>query len=62
VIDYKDDGYTLSYFGYDFLALKVFLKRGSIKGLSAQIDVGKESDIYLAFDNNNNHIIIKFTQ
>lgn len=40
-------GYALTYMGYDYLALKVFMKRGHIKRVMTQIGVGKESDIYL---------------
>ncbi|RQM23852.1 hypothetical protein B5M09_006400 [Aphanomyces astaci] len=42
------DGFKLTYMGYDFLALKVFMKHGHIAGLGRQIGVGKESDIYMA--------------
>lgn len=41
------EGYTLTYPGYDFLALKTFLQRGTITGVGRQIGVGKESDIFL---------------
>eukprot|EP00742_Colponemidia_sp_Colp-10_P005119 GILJ01005467.1.p1 GENE.GILJ01005467.1~~GILJ01005467.1.p1 ORF type:complete len:487 (+),score=83.54 GILJ01005467.1:39-1463(+) len=40
------DGYKLTYMGYDYLALKTFVKRGFISGLGRKIGVGKESDIY----------------
>ena len=40
-------GYALTYQGYDYLALKTFMKRGHVKRLLAQIGVGKESDIYI---------------
>lgn len=41
------DGYALTYMGYDYLALKTFMKRGTIKRIGIKIGVGKESDIYL---------------
>ena len=41
-----DDGYKLTYLGYDYLALSVFYKRGSITKVLTKIGVGKESDIY----------------
>ena len=41
------DGYRLTYAGYDYLALKTMLQRGSIAGVGRQIGVGKESDIFL---------------
>ena len=40
------DGYALTYMGYDYLAIKVFMKRGCIKSIGVKIGVGKESDIY----------------
>jgi RIO kinase 2 len=40
-------GYALTYMGYDYLALKTFIKRGTIKKVICQIGVGKESDIYI---------------
>jgi RIO kinase 2 len=42
----KYDGYKLTYSGYDYLALKAFVKRGIIAGVGRKIGVGKESDIY----------------
>ena len=41
------DGYALTYMGYDYLALKAFMKRGHVKKVVRQIGVGKESDIYI---------------
>jgi RIO kinase 2 len=41
------DGYKLTYSGYDYLALNTFLKRGSCTSVGRQIGVGKESDIFL---------------
>ena len=41
------DGYALTYMGYDYLALKAFMKRGTISRVGIKIGVGKESDIYL---------------
>ena len=43
----KYEGYRLTYLGYDFLALRVFVARGTITGVGRKIGVGKESDIYL---------------
>ena len=40
-------GYALTYMGYDYLALKAFMKRGIIKKLLCKIGCGKESDIYI---------------
>lgn len=54
------DGFRLTYSGYDFLALRVFLERGHITGLGRQIGVGKESDIYLATQEDGTEVAIKF--
>ncbi|KAE9048894.1 Serine/threonine-protein kinase [Phytophthora rubi] len=54
------DGYRLTYNGYDYLALRVFLQRGHIVGLGRQIGVGKESDIYLATQEDGTEVAIKF--
>ena len=40
-------GYALTYMGYDYLALKVFLTRGFIRKVLCKIGTGKESDIYI---------------
>lgn len=54
------DGFRLTYSGYDFLALRVFLERGHIVGLGRQIGVGKESDIFLATQEDGTEVAIKF--
>jgi len=41
------DGYRLTNGGYDYLALKVLSTRDSVLSVGNQIGVGKESDIYL---------------
>eukprot|EP00831_Metopus_contortus_P015721 TRINITY_DN16532_c0_g1_i1.p1 TRINITY_DN16532_c0_g1~~TRINITY_DN16532_c0_g1_i1.p1 ORF type:complete len:479 (-),score=73.02 TRINITY_DN16532_c0_g1_i1:71-1507(-) len=56
------DGYTLSYLGYDFLAVRTLLKRRSIKELCGQMGVGKESDVYFAVDHEDAPLVIKFTR
>ncbi|GJP50739.1 hypothetical protein CLOM_g9908 [Closterium sp. NIES-68] len=42
----KYDGYRLTNLGYDFLAIKALVNRGTVAGVGPQIGVGKESDIY----------------
>merc|ERR1712130_775365 len=42
----KYDGYRLTYLGYDYLAIKTLLKRGSICSVGPQIGVGKEADVF----------------
>ncbi|KAI9278879.1 RIO1 family-domain-containing protein [Phascolomyces articulosus] len=55
----KYDGYRLTYGGYDYLALKTFAKRGSVYSVGNQIGVGKESDIYLVADDDENQLVLK---
>lgn len=58
----KYDGYKLTYLGYDYLALHSFMKRGSVKKVVGKIGVGKESDIYLCKDDNDNSVVLKFAR
>ncbi|KAH3673337.1 hypothetical protein WICPIJ_009854 [Wickerhamomyces pijperi] len=46
----KYDGYKLTYNGYDYLAMKSMLNRGTIVSVGTTIGVGKESDIYATSD------------
>jgi RIO kinase 2 len=39
----KDDGYRLTYGGYDYLAMRAMSKRDSMFSVGNQIGVGKES-------------------
>lgn len=55
-------GYALTYMGYDYLALKVFMKRGIIKKIGTKIGVGKESDIYIATTPEGEKVVIKFAR
>ena len=50
--------------GYDYLALRVFMKRGHIKKVGLKIGVGKESDIYICSteDPERPSVIIKFAR
>ncbi|CAG8569392.1 16834_t:CDS:10, partial [Dentiscutata erythropus] len=48
-----DDGYRLAYGGYDYLALKTFVKRGSV------YSVGNQIDIYVVADENENQLALK---
>ena len=41
--DLTDDGYRLTYGGYDYLALRAISKRGSVHSVGNQVGVGKES-------------------
>ena len=55
----KYDGYYLTYPGYDYLALKTFVKRGSVAGVGRQIGVGKESDIYIVINDEEIELVLK---
>ncbi|PKK62329.1 RIO kinase 2 [Rhizophagus irregularis DAOM 181602=DAOM 197198] len=55
----KYEGYRLTYGGYDYLALKTFVKRGSVNSVGNQIGVGKESDIYIVADESENQLALK---
>lgn len=55
----KYDGYRLTFLGYDFLALRVFVKRGVISGVGHQIGVGKESDIFQVTNDDGDALVIK---
>ncbi len=46
----SDDGYRLKNLGYDCLALKTLNRRGVVESVGNEIGVGKESDIYIAGD------------
>jgi RIO kinase 2 len=41
-----DDGYRLSYSGYDYLALKALVKKGIVYAVGPQVGTGKESDVF----------------
>ena len=56
---WTDDGYRLTYGGYDYLALKTLSRRDSIYSVGNQIGVGKESDIYLVADAQGNQSVLK---
>lgn len=53
------DGYKLTYLGYDYLALKAMLSRGSLSGVGTQIGVGKESDIYVVTNSEDKQMALK---
>lgn len=42
-----DDGFRLTYLGYDFLAIKTLVNRGVFSAVGRQIGVGKESGLIL---------------
>ena len=48
--------------GYDYLALKAFMKRGHVKQVGIKIGVGKESDIYICENFEGETVVIKFAR
>lgn len=54
-----DDGYRLTNTGYDYLALKALTMRGSIYSFGNQIGIGKESNIYIVSDEEENTLCLK---
>ena len=53
------DGYRLSYLGFDILALKTLVSRGTVASVGSQIGVGKESDIFEAQNAEGEDLVIK---
>lgn len=53
------NGYRLSYLGFDILALRSLLSRGTILSVGRQIGVGKESDIFEAQNEHGEEVILK---
>ena len=53
------NGYRLSYLGFDILALRSLLSRGTIHSVGRQIGVGKESDIFEAQTEDGEEVVIK---
>lgn len=58
----KCDGYALTWMGYDYLCLNVFMKRGLVKRVGPKIGVGKESEIYLCETPEGGEVVAKFTR
>ncbi len=52
-------GYRLSYGGYDYLALKAFTQREVLASIGNQIGVGKESDIYIVANDDEEQLCLK---
>ncbi|KAL7340506.1 RIO1 family-domain-containing protein [Rhodotorula toruloides] len=55
----KYDGYRLTYGGYDFLACRTFAKRDTIYSVGNQIGTGKESDIYVVANEDDEQMVMK---
>lgn len=54
-----DDGYRLTYGGYDYLAIRTLSKRDTVTAVGNQIGVGKESDIYVVSDAEGDERVLK---
>nr|SVE74117.1 EOG090X04DJ [Daphnia barbata] len=53
------DGYRLTNLGYDFLALKTFVKKNVLHSFGNQIGVGKEADVYVVGDEEQKQLCLK---
>uniref|UniRef100_A0A023GCV8 Serine/threonine-protein kinase RIO2 n=1 Tax=Amblyomma triste TaxID=251400 RepID=A0A023GCV8_AMBTT len=56
------DGYRLTNTGYDYLALKTLCSQGLVHSVGNQIGVGKESDIYVASDEEGRDLVLKISR
>lgn len=54
-----DDGYRLTYLGYDYLALNTYIRKGLISAIGTRIGVGKEADIYTVMNDQEEIMILK---
>jgi len=55
----NNEGYRLTNLGYDYLALKALSSRDIIYSIGNQIGVGKESDVYIVANENDEQMILK---
>jgi len=53
------DGYRLTNLGYDFLALKTFVRKNVLHSFGNQIGVGKEADVYVVGDEEEKQLCLK---
>jgi len=53
-------GYRLTNAGYDYLGLKVLVEKDVVTSVGNQIGVGKESDVYIVADEEENQFALKF--
>ena len=58
-ISTSDDGYRLTNLGYDFLALKTFVKKNVLHSFGNQIGVGKEADVYVVGNEEQKQLCLK---
>ncbi|XP_070542209.1 uncharacterized protein [Ptychodera flava] len=55
----RHPGYRLTYPGYDYLALKALATRGALASVGNQIGIGKESDIYIVANDDDEQLVMK---
>eukprot|EP01061_Rhynchopus_euleeides_P018425 TRINITY_DN304_c1_g1_i1.p2 TRINITY_DN304_c1_g1~~TRINITY_DN304_c1_g1_i1.p2 ORF type:complete len:518 (+),score=249.33 TRINITY_DN304_c1_g1_i1:78-1631(+) len=53
------DGYRMNYMAYDYLAMRTFVKRGSISHVGNKIGVGKESDVFVVANEDDREMVMK---
>ncbi|XP_064474326.1 serine/threonine-protein kinase RIO2-like isoform X2 [Ornithodoros turicata] len=56
------DGYRLTNTGYDYLALKALTSKGLVYSVGNQIGVGKESDVYVAANEEGRDMVLKISR
>lgn len=54
-----DEGYRLTYGGYDYLAIRAFSRRDTVYSVGNQIGVGKESDVYVVATEDGSQRVLK---
>lgn len=54
------EGYTLTYTGYDYLAINVLKRRGVVDTVGARLGVGKEADVYMSLSPTGTPVVLKF--
>lgn len=56
------DGYRLTNTGYDYLALKALVSQDLVYSVGRQIGVGKESDVYVAANEEGRDMVLKISR
>jgi RIO kinase 2 len=51
-------GYSLNSLGYDYLAFNTLAKRGVVRAIGRQIGVGKESDVFIGLDDDEENALV----
>ena len=53
------DGYRMNYMAYDYLAMRTFVKRGTMSHVGNKVGVGKESDVFVVANEDDREMIMK---